>query len=81
LEKGKFFVGTDRYLFYDFEEAMFFADHRNDKVYMKFIGNDFESEVGDDHRIFNDAILSGIEITKAEYEAGEITVSRSKLDS
>ena len=75
MEKGDFFVGQDRYLFYDFEEAMFAYDHVTAKISMKFVGDDFENDVGHDHRIWNEAILNGIEITRAEYLAGRIGVS------
>jgi hypothetical protein len=78
LEKRNFFVGIDRYLYFDFEDAMFFSDHESGKLYMKFVGDDFENEIADDHRIFNEAILRGIEITRAEYLAGVVSVSQVK---
>lgn len=72
IEKGDFFVGKDRYLFNDFEDAMFAWDHQTKRIMMKFVGGNFDSEVQHDHRLFNDAILSGREITREEYEAGEV---------
>jgi hypothetical protein len=73
MEKGEFFALNDRYLYYDYEDALFFWDHQARRVMMKFIGDAFESEVPHDHRIFNEAILSGREVTRAEYLAGQVT--------
>jgi hypothetical protein len=70
INKGEFFAGTDRYLSYPHEDALFFWDYRARKIRMKFTGQDYDVEVPQDHRLFNEAILSGSEITRAEYEAG-----------
>ncbi|WP_157084703.1 hypothetical protein [Sphingomonas pituitosa] len=70
MEKGDFFQERDRYLFEPFEEAFFHWDHRRRTVHMKFVGQDFDVEVPHDHRIFNDAILSGREVDKTAYERG-----------
>lgn len=75
IEKGEFFQGQDRYLYEPFEEAMFHWDHQSRTVYMKFLGGRVPTPVPYDHRIFNDAIRSGREITQAEFEAGAIGVA------
>lgn len=78
MEKGEFFVASDRYLFDDYEEAMFFSNSKTGKIYMKFVGYDEISEIHFSHRIFNDAIISGREITREEYLAGKpLPISKS----
>lgn len=72
MEKGEVFAERDRYLYEPFEEAMFHWDHRSRTIRMKLAGQDFDIEVSQDHRIFNEAILGGREIERAEYEAGTV---------
>ena len=71
MDKGSFFAGHDRYLHYDHEDALFFWDHRTRRVRMKFVGQPFDVEVEHDHRVFNDAIAHGREISRAEYASGK----------
>lgn len=70
MDKGEFFQSRDRFLHYDFEDALFFWDHRAGSVRMKFVGQDYDIEVPTDQRLFNDAIRHGREVTRDEYEAG-----------
>lgn len=72
MDKGEFFAERDRYLYEPFEEAMFHWDHRARTIRMKLAGQSFDVEVPHDHRIFNEAIRSGREIGRAEYEAGAV---------
>ncbi len=72
IGKGEFFSSQDRYLYEPFEEAMFFWDHKEEQVYMKLPGWTFSTPVDQDHRIFNDAILSGFEISKEELDSGQL---------
>lgn len=71
-DKGEFFQGQDRFLFEPFEDALFRWDHHGRTVWMKMVGQPFEVQVPYDHRIFNEAILSGREIDKASYDAGVV---------
>lgn len=72
IDKGEFFRTQDRYLYEPFEGAMFHWDHLKETVSMKFLGWDYHTPVPQDHRIFNDAIISGFEITQAEFETGKV---------
>ena len=72
LDTGDFFTTQDRYLYEPFERAMFFWDHEKQQAFMKLSGWTYTTPVEQSHRIFNDAILSGIEISKEEFEAGQI---------
>ncbi len=72
ISKGELFANQDVYIDYPFEDVMYRWDHKAEKVYVKFYG---EKEVTDpvphDNRLFNEAILSGNEITQEEYFAGK----------
>lgn len=70
MQKGEFFRDKDRYLYEPSEDAFFYWDHGTRKIRMKFAGEDYDIEIPHDHRIFNDAILSGREVTRDEYERG-----------
>ena len=70
IERGQFFADRDHYLYYGFEDVMFHWDRRIRTIRMKFIGDAYDSEVPHDHRLFNEAVLDGREISKADYEAG-----------
>ena len=71
-DKGEFFRGRDRYLFEPFECALFRWDHHSRTVWMKLAGQGFEVQVPHDHRIFNEAVLSGREIDKMSYDSGMV---------
>lgn len=70
MEKGQFFSDRDCYIHYGFEHVMFYWNHRARTVRMRLIGDAYDSEVPHDHRLFNEAVLHGREISKADYEAG-----------
>jgi hypothetical protein len=71
LEKGKTFATRDVYIDYPFEEVMYRWDHIAEKVYVKFYGEEEkQTPIPQDNRLFNDAILSGDEITRERYEMG-----------
>ena len=72
MEKGAFFLNQDRYLHAPHEDAMFHWDHRARTIRMKLAGQRFDVEIPHDHRIFNEAIRSGREIARADYEAGMV---------
>lgn len=78
MEKGEFFRDSGRYLYEPFEEAFFYWNRLiaftgtilTGKIRMKFAREDYDIELPQDHRIFNEAIISGREVTKADYERG-----------
>lgn len=70
MEKGTYFKDQDRFILYDFEDVMFFWNHAERKVYMKFVGDGHETEVPHDQRLLNDAILGGQEISRDAYVSG-----------
>jgi len=71
INKGEIFAKKDVYIDYPFEEAMYRWDHKTEKVYVKFYGEGEKTDpVPHDNRLFNEAILSGEEITQDEYTMG-----------
>ena len=62
------FKKGDVYMDYAFEEAKFRYDKQSGKVYRRFYGQT-EIEIRPDSDIYNQAILSGREITRDEYYA------------
>lgn len=64
----------DFYIDYEFEEVMYRWDHIKQTRYQKFYGkhNTQEKEIPHDQKLYNDAILYGVEITKEEYEQGKV---------
>lgn len=72
INKGELFSKKDMYVDYAFEEVMYRWDHKTETVYVKFYGQE-ESLDAVDHgnRLFNDALLSGLEITRDEYFRGK----------
>lgn len=72
LDTGDFFTSQDRYLYEPSEQAMFFWDHKKQQAFMKLRGWTYTTPVEPSHRIFNDAILSGFQISKEEFEAGHL---------
>ena len=62
----------DVYIDYPFEEVMFRRMKKDGSIYRKFYGEDeFAKSIPHDNRLYNDALLSGDEITQKEYEAGK----------
>jgi len=71
INKGQLFVDNDVFIDYAFEEVMFRWDHVERKVYVRFYGEDEKSSpVRQDSGLFNQAILSGEQITQQQYEKG-----------
>ncbi len=62
------FKQGDVYIDYAFEDAKFRYEHQTGKVYRRFYGQS-EVEIRSDSDIYNQAILSGREITRDEYYA------------
>ena len=72
LNKGKLFAKKDMYIDYSFEEIMYRWDHVARKIYVKFYGEKEKANpIAHDNRLFNDALLSGKEITYEEYLVGK----------
>ncbi|MET1257449.1 hypothetical protein [Aliikangiella maris] len=72
INKGELFSRQDVYIDYPFEEVMYRWDHKTEKIYVKFYGEEEKSEpVLYDNRLFNDALLSGQEVTKKVYMRGK----------
>ncbi len=72
INKGELFTQQDVYVDYPFEEVMFRHMKKDGAIYRKFYGEQESSEViSHDNRLFNDALLSGDEITQEEYELGK----------
>jgi hypothetical protein len=60
----------DVYIDYPFENAKFRFEKQTNKVYRRFYGES-EDEIRWDSDLYNQAILSGREITRDEYYANE----------
>lgn len=61
----------DVFIDYDFEEVTYRWDHFEGKIYVKFYGAQERAEpVAPDHRLYNEALCSGREITREQYEQG-----------
>jgi ribosomal protein S24E len=61
----------DVFIDYNFEEVMYRWDHREKKIYVKFYGALERTEpVAPDHRLYREALCSGQEITREQYEKG-----------
>ncbi len=69
VEKGPRFAESDVYVDYPFESVRYRWDHLSEKVFVKFYGkSEHDETVPTNNRLFTDALLSGTEITKAEYD-------------
>ncbi|AHI32850.1 MULTISPECIES: hypothetical protein [Marinobacter] len=72
INKGKLFSEKDVYIDYSFEEVMYRWDHKAEKIHVKFYGEDEKPDpIPHDNRLFNEALLSGKEITYEEYLEGK----------
>jgi len=72
IKTGEYLDTKDIYIDYPFEEVMFRRMKKDGAIYRKFYGEGESSElISHDNRLFNDALLSGDEITQEEYEAGK----------
>lgn len=69
VSKGQLFAQGDVYIDYPFEEVMYRWDHKQEKIYVRFYGEaEKPAPVPHDNRLFNDALLSGNQITREQYE-------------
>lgn len=72
IKTGEYLNTKDVYIDYPFEEVMFRRMKKDGAIYRKFYGEEESTElISHDNKLFNDAILSGDEITKEYYEAGK----------
>lgn len=72
IKTGEYLNTKDVYIDYPFENVMFRRTKKDGAIYRKFYGEQESSEViSDDNRLFNEALLSGDEITLEEYEIGK----------
>ncbi|TBU92803.1 hypothetical protein [Phytopseudomonas dryadis] len=71
INKGEAFAARDIYIDYDFEEVTYRWDHREQKIYVKFYGDqELTDPVAHDNRLYNEALRFGREITREQYEQG-----------
>lgn len=68
---GPHWAKMDLYIDYAWESVMFRWDHKAKKVFRKFYGDGFEKEVSQSNKLWTDARCEGLEITQAQYEAGQ----------
>ncbi|WGO98875.1 hypothetical protein QFX18_02220 [Saccharophagus degradans] len=69
IKTGEYLNSKDVYIDYPFEEVMFRRMKKNGAIYKKFYGEQESSELIHYHnRLYNEALLSGNEITQEEYE-------------
>ncbi|MFT7372677.1 MAG: hypothetical protein ACI9T9_001364 [Oleiphilaceae bacterium] len=72
IKTGEYLNTKDVYIDYPFEDVMFSRMKKDGAICRKFYGEQESSEViSDDNRLFNEALLSGDEITQKEYEIGK----------
>jgi len=72
IDKGKMFADNDIYVDYPFEEVMYRWEHLVEKIHIKFYGENEKAElIPHDNCLFNEALLSGNEITQEEYQNGK----------
>ena len=72
IDKGELFAQQDVYIDYPFEEVMYRWDHEAKRIYVKFYGKaESSSPISYDNRLFNDALLSGRQVSREIYEAGK----------
>jgi len=73
IKTGQYLNKQDIYIDYPFEEVMFRRTCSDGLIYRKFYGKDENpTPINDSNKLFNDALLSGVEITREEYMAGKI---------
>lgn len=69
IHKGTLFAVGDVFIDYPFEMVMFRWDSAEKKIYKKFYGKKETPEpVPYDNRLFNEALLSGREMTRDQYK-------------
>ncbi|WP_083941248.1 hypothetical protein [Pseudoduganella violaceinigra] len=78
INKGQVFAENDVFIDYSFEKVMYRWDHVAKKVYVRFYGEDERLEpVPHDNRLYNEAILSGDQIDRENYEKGRMNDGQS----
>ena len=72
IEKGPLFASEDVYVDYPFEEVMYRWDHKTEEIFVKFYGKQEHGHpIPSSNRLFNDALLYGDRITRADYLKGK----------
>jgi len=72
VEKGDIFAKRDVFVDYPFEEVMYRWDHKEKKSYRKFYGEaELPEPVPHDNGMYNEALLSGDEISETAYREGK----------
>ncbi len=72
IKTGEYLKTKDIYIDYPFEEVMFRHMRKDGAIYRKFYGESESLElISHDNRLFNDALLSGNEISYEEYKQGK----------
>lgn len=72
IKTGEYLNENDVYIDYPFEGVMFRCIKKGGPIYRKFYGEtESPHPIPDENRLFNDALLSGDEITQEEYELGK----------
>jgi len=73
INKGELFAHKDVYIDYSYEEVMYRWEHKDERIFVKFYGEEEKTESTPyDNKLFNDALLSGREISKEEYLEGKV---------
>ncbi len=74
IKTGKYLTTKEVFIDYPFEEVMFRHNHLDGAIYRKFYDeNESQQPLSHDNQLFCDALLSGEEITQAEYLKGKST--------
>lgn len=72
VKLGNHLNERDLYIDYPYEQVMFRRDHIGGLIYKKFYGQEESFRpVAHDNKLYNDALLSGVEIDRDEYVAGK----------
>ncbi|CCN72829.1 conserved hypothetical protein [Vibrio nigripulchritudo SFn118] len=70
IKTGCYLDSKDVYIDYPFEEVMF-RRMKSSLIYKKFYGeSESKNTVSSCNRLFNDALLYGVEISKEDYDRG-----------
>ncbi|MFL0798000.1 MAG: hypothetical protein K6L73_10990 [Cellvibrionaceae bacterium] len=72
IKTGDYLNTKDVYIDYPFEDVMFKRMKDDGSIYRKFYGEEEFSEViSHDNKLYNEALLSGCEISREEYDLGK----------
>lgn len=72
IKTGEYLNTKDVYIDYPFEEVMFRRAQIDGSIHRKFYGQEeFPDAIPRDNRLYNEALLSGNEITRDEYVKGK----------